>query len=46
MYLKCEYCLVSQVDGWHERKDIEFKYSIEHMIKAFFKRAFRRGMLY
>ena len=35
--LKCEYCLVSQVDGWHERKDIEFKYPIEHMIKAFSK---------
>lgn len=31
--LKCEYCFVSQVHDW-ERKDIGFKYSVEHIIKA------------
>lgn len=34
--LKCEYCLVSQTKEW-ERMDIKFKYSVDHIIKAFSK---------
>lgn len=34
--LKCEYCLVSQTKEW-ERKDINFQYSVQHIIKAFSK---------
>lgn len=34
--LKCEYCLVSQTKEW-ERNDIEFKYTVNHIIKAFSK---------
>lgn len=32
--LKCEYCLVSQVDGWHDGNGLSFKYSVDTMIKA------------
>ena len=34
---KCEYCVVSQTNEW-ERSDILFKYSVEHIIKAFSKK--------
>ena len=34
--LKCEYCLVSQTNEW-ERSDIEFQYSVEHIVKALSK---------
>ncbi|MBD5547215.1 MAG: radical SAM protein [Lachnospiraceae bacterium] len=34
---KCEYCVVSQTNEW-ERSDILFKYSVEHIIKAFNKK--------
>lgn len=34
--LKCEYCLVSQTNEW-ERNDIEFQYSVEHIVKALSK---------
>lgn len=31
--LKCEYCLVSHTNEW-DRSDINFKYPVEHIIKA------------
>ena len=33
--LKCEYCIVSQVDGWNDQRDKAFSYPVEHMVKAF-----------
>lgn len=36
--LKCEYCLVSQVDGWHDDNGIEFRYSVEHIVKGLSKK--------
>lgn len=35
--LKCEYCIVSQVDGWNDQREKAFSYSVEHMIKALSK---------
>ena len=32
--MKCEYCFVSEVDAWHDRPNIEFKYPVSHMVKA------------
>lgn len=34
--LNCSYCIVTQTNEW-EREDIKFKYSVEHIIKAFSK---------
>lgn len=34
--LKCKYCFISHTNEW-ERKDCEFKYPVEHIIKALSK---------
>lgn len=34
---KCEYCIVSQVDGWNDKREKAFKYPVEHMIRALTK---------